>query len=917
FSITFYKDQATTNCFIINLGESEDIEFEISQLEEGRHAVEISFENQNSVETWNFFIDGVCQTGLSISGVTLLYPIITIEAGSLEILEVKNQIFNKVNSTNWAENYNDSEIIDFSEVGAASNGITYSRNSLNREIIYCFNENLHDIDNMFEDLLLYSDLEFNSQDTFNNGQFDPEFELLSWNNPKSTYYINYFAQSVKESNELVIDGSPQPIGYNGYTAPYCSRYNDNMWTREGLGWFFTNTLWMRFDFPGITNKIYIADIDFDYEFRSICDGDLTHKDVAINFVDVWAPPTYKMTINFPDGWREKYTPYLHENHQFDISPLSVYNYQDGYDYGTYGSVFPYTDSLQMNLVQVISRMDFGLNTIWKWLDVDSLVFKVEMSSQPVTFKDQIYNTNYDIPINQLNDFYVLKQDHTKYKINNEPNYNKTGQSLRQIVDSFDDIIQTNTFGKNTLNFGIKSNIACPKFIKNGDVITTINKINDFSIVPKLNNEEGKGKRYTSYPYQTSWYHQQELVSALPFNLEFSNLAPQDFTDLSEIRFQCEFNVSTMNFNKWSWRPFLKIYDAFSDKWRPYNGIIKIGEKILWDYQNDYLPNDGYDLIQLNHPPDSYFEINGSNEDICILEFILTKDAYPNLTDLLQYSDSSAYLALLGEICVIPGIPDDNQWDIDYEDYSPFFGRKEIHSQITIKNAFYREFRTTEIFQKNLYNSNDLYHGRPFEKPATSFLDLNFLLGNEAVKDIASIHTVFGIKKDSNILVPLQNHLWEYDGAHGQLLLSNEVLMNYDYFNFTMELWTDFISLGGGNFEPNKSKFENIVLIENVIGIRPDGSLDWFTKNFESGLSSYMDEEPYFIHLTDEGEIDYINFASWINISAYEIIRGVVSGIGSRGSESYDENVQLIHENMLRFPFNLNVTDDFEILNLTL
>ncbi|GAH86845.1 unnamed protein product, partial [marine sediment metagenome] len=81
----------------------------------------------------------------------------------------------------------------------------------------------------------------------------------------------------------------------------------------------------------------------------------------------------------------------------------------------------------------------------------------------------------------------------------------------------------------TLNFGIKSNITYPKFIKNSDTITTINKINDFRIVPKLNEEEGKGKRYTSYPYQTSWYHQQEFVSALPFNLEFSNLTPQDLS----------------------------------------------------------------------------------------------------------------------------------------------------------------------------------------------------------------------------------------------------------------------------------------------------------------------------------------------------------------------------------------------------
>ncbi|GAH59965.1 unnamed protein product, partial [marine sediment metagenome] len=298
------------------------------QLAEGIHTIEISYENQNSLDIWDFLIDGVKQTGFFLSGVTSLYPIITVEEGSIEILEVKNQFFDKVNFSDpasWAENYNDSETIDYSGAGEAMNDITFSSNSLNREIIYCFNENLHDIDTMFDDLLLWTDLEFNSQNTVINGQFEPKFELLNWNDPVSWYYVNYYAHSVIEANELVIDGTSRPIGYNGYSAPYCSRYNDNKWTREGLGWGWTNTLWMRFDFPAFTDKIYIADIDFDYEFRSICDVDITHKDVAINFFDAWAPPTYKMSINFPNGWKRKYEPYLHENHQYQIAPLPLYN----------------------------------------------------------------------------------------------------------------------------------------------------------------------------------------------------------------------------------------------------------------------------------------------------------------------------------------------------------------------------------------------------------------------------------------------------------------------------------------------------------------------------------------------------------------------------------------------------------------
>ena len=46
------------------------------------------------------------------------------------------------------------------------------------------------------------------------------------------------------------------------------------------------------------------------------------------------------------------------------------------------------------------------------------------------------------------------------------------------------------------------------------------------------------------------------------------------------------------------------------------------------------------------------------------------------------------------------------------------------------------------------------------------------------------------------------------------------------------------------------------------------------------------DEPYFICLTNEGEIDYINFASQIDLSAFEKVRGVVHGIGSYGSELY-------------------------------
>ncbi len=326
---------------------------------------------------------------------------------------------------------------------------------------------------------------------------------------------------------------------------------------------------------------------------------------------------------------------------------------------------------------------------------------------------------------------------------------------------------------------------------------------------------------------------QEFALALPFNLKFSDLNPQNINDLSEIKFELEYKISSSNLADISWRPHLKIYNHESNEWIPYIGIIKVGDKVPWDYTNDYIINSTYDEIQLSHDPTQYL----NNSTSCEIIFTLSRDLYPNFDQLFDFSGEFAKLKLIGEIFAIPGIFN-SEWQIQYEEYTLPPQRKEIACNLTINNSYLRFFQETDIIKKSIYHSNDIYNGKPFDRPITNEIDLISLLSEEDYKDIANLITVFGINTDPLIITPLNPDQWSFSRLDGSLTLSNEILLNFNYLNFTYEMWSDLLPLGNGIYEPNKSLFHNISLIQNVIGVYENGTVHYFPKIYERGLMTY-------------------------------------------------------------------------------
>ncbi|MHA1933411.1 MAG: hypothetical protein ACW96X_12775, partial [Promethearchaeota archaeon] len=731
-------------------------------------------------------------------------------------------------------------------------------------IIYSFNDDLTNLDGVFEDLRLWSDIDYSTnEDEIKQPQYDPNFPLFNWNplHNEQSYISTPGKISISPSfyNSFPIDWNYALDNFRAYFYDYS---------------------------PSLTEipneKIFISKLQPRFYFR-YADG----YDV-IGYYKFSNGGYCKIYFDNPiyDSNGEWATQYGTLETKFDTSfeDLDFYNYGD-YQ-GPLGNSIPYTDNLGfVDDSQGATLLYIGLAPDYPYddLNVDIMYFdyNVYYTDEPNTFEDYIYAKKFDIPTKNLTEFYILDNTNNKRMISNTTNFNSSGSSVKSLLNDpdldFEDIIYKTSFGSNTLSFNIKANINYPDFANDVETITATNVINNFQVVPKLQPNEGKGLQQTTYPYQSSWWHQQEFTLPLPFNLTFNDLASQNINQLSEINFDVMFNVSLLNFNNFSWRPNLKIFDPEINEWLPYIGYIISGNDILWDWKNDYNSND-YDKIQLNHDHSKYLQVTNGSSQNNEISFSISRDSYPNISNLFRSSTDSAYLTFLCEIYVIPGIYD-NGWNLDFEALTLPFKRRGINTSLTLKNAFTRRFRTTDVFKKKIVNSNNFYNGQPLVVNSNTYIDLNSLFGDNLANDIASICTVFGIKQDSSLIVPLDNNEWNFDINNGFLHLSNDVLLKFDHFNFTMELWTDFIPIGGNKFEPDKNSFDYVTLIEKVIGVREDGSIQWFSKVFEKGTMFYASDEPYYIHLTSIDSIDYISFASHINLTEFTKIRGVVHDIG--------------------------------------
>ena len=141
----------------------------------GALSVEITYDNASG---WELYINGMKDEVYSLpenqqfnfTTEDILYPTIYLQdeyKNQIEILEMKNQLFNKIEYTDavpdWSQEYSTQEDITITgNSNGVKNDITYSDASLDQEIIFTFDDGIPDIDEAFSDLRLWTDLEYNS-----------------------------------------------------------------------------------------------------------------------------------------------------------------------------------------------------------------------------------------------------------------------------------------------------------------------------------------------------------------------------------------------------------------------------------------------------------------------------------------------------------------------------------------------------------------------------------------------------------------------------------------------------------------------------------------------------------------------------------------------------------------------------------
>ncbi|MHA2007087.1 MAG: hypothetical protein ACXACO_08195 [Promethearchaeota archaeon] len=436
---------------------------------------------------------------------------------------------------------------------------------------------------------------------------------------------------------------------------------------------------------------------------------------------------------------------------------------------------------------------------------------------------------------------------------------------------------------------------------------------------------------SSYPYATSWWHEQEFVSALPFDLAFPNINEQEIEGISDVVLKAQINASADKFGTWSWRPNLKIWDNSKQEWVSFKGNMfayhdNQEDKLVWTGQESDLDQDQYDSVQKYRDPSYYFvNSSGKIKDNCTIIFKLSKDEY-DFSELMWYNDvdQKSYIRMLGLTYIIPGMWNNN-WEITYrEDVD-----KSVSSIFTPDYSYTRSFRTTDVIKKNIETSNNL-HGTEFDAPqslAQPWIDLNGQLGSISNNDIARVVDVFGITSNpimvSTLLDPTPEDpvgadYWRFERSEGRLYLPMTAILNYEQFNFTMELWEDLNQRTSPDTyifdEP--TGFNNITIIEDVIRDNGGGSFDYFTKNFDVDYSFYQ-QEAYFFSFNSDGSVDYIEFADYMNIDQGDTIRGITHNIGNYGTGEFQQKTNLELFNTLKFPFAIAQYEDSILLDLKL
>ncbi|KKM60098.1 hypothetical protein LCGC14_1545280, partial [marine sediment metagenome] len=532
-------------------------------LKEGINSIQITYD---PINLWNFYVNGDNKgTGTAIGKfdpslfdqspgqITDLYLTISVEQDrEVEIIELKNQLFSKIDyndSSNWETDFSD--VASFSNVGTGgptANGLDYSENSMNREIIYSFNENIGNIDATFEDLRLWSDLEFSTNyNTLTQEQYDPAFALFNWNQPANIYSISGTPDTYVQPipSYLVVMNDPPSLDDDDIIISEID--NDWLYMESVLGELLFN-LESGFSFnQTLPDNIYVVDVGINYKFKYLTTGSGVNPiDIAINLHFDRGADDYHVQRDFTRHLSPglEYTEFMDTNEYFSSNDLNIYKVAAGppyantiddnnyysQDFGDFNYAYTYTDDVSFDRAYIgLNSPGFGFR-----VSLDALYYNILTSTEPNTFEDYLRNQPFDIANGESVGLYLTDKDFNSIELSNAENFVSNGSddsgSMIKIMEnagledpSLSDSIIRDSFGKNTMSFTMKSNVYYPNFADGLKSLFANNTIKDFTIIPKLNDLEGNGlQASTTYQYEDSWYHEQELVLANPFNLTFSS-----------------------------------------------------------------------------------------------------------------------------------------------------------------------------------------------------------------------------------------------------------------------------------------------------------------------------------------------------------------------------------------------------------
>ncbi|MCP6727550.1 MAG: hypothetical protein KJI69_06080, partial [Patescibacteria group bacterium] len=939
-------------------------------LDDGRtgHTLEMVYSNQIA-PLWEFYVDGVLDESFNssiFSGVTDLYPDISLARdGQLEIVGIKNQVFNKIDytdSSSWSADYSDTISKTVDSVGSADYNLTHADASLDREIIYAFNDDIYDINGQFEDVSLWTDLEFDtttyeigtSTPTSDQGDYVSTVPVFKMNDP---IYAGWYLISPSgtwdhtyiEGDYLHQEDPIFPTTQSLWAGRLASDNGVVVNTRDATFTGHDDEIQMDIN-PNHESDAFTKSAGSNRENYYAYAAYLNYDFYVENNRGLYGGQTSKYDINLEVEYnRGEIRDNIFFENNAPMGPALSYRYYDSSELldSKFRNMVPFTDALMPDRVIIECDEDMPFHdSNDMYMYVDEINFIVYYSSEPVSPENMLYNQNFDIPgHNSLTEFYVYDRAMNKDTISSTPDYSGQGESLRTLLDfegendNINEYIFPSAFSSNTLTFGVSSKAWYPSFGDVGADISADNTINDFRVVPVLADTEGNtvlDPPNSNYPYKTSWWNQQEMALGTPIDIQFDNVDASDLQDVSDVVFKLEFNTTVANFfEDWSWRPGLKIWDdnEGNGKWINYDSIMfaysDVGDQVVYNNSLHYITGDSsskYDNMQLLHPETFYFNDMQESTENCSVIFRLSKnDRYNNFDKLFDLQDPNAVLRVLPIIYVIPGKYNSSglgAWEITYdnETFDPLY-RMNISTVLKPKFSYLQTFRETDVIRKNITMAPQFDNNATL---AQSWINITAEMTEAEISNIANIVDVFGITSGPVTRQVIQDptpdtwdrsDFWAFDRTRRAINISKEAALNYDNISFTYQKWYTLENTVDRDYAP-PSWTENVTLLENVIlNDTITGEITYLTANFENDYS-YYGSEPYNFTFNADKSVNFITISDEIDLTNKEVL-AVIHYVNNTDTAGRVDRKELIVFDEIKFPFALTSEADASILNISL